>query len=152
MPNGVGDRHTAIPIEILMAEDNPADARLAIESLRDAKVPNNLTTVADGTEALAFLRREREYADAPRPDLVLLDLNLPKMTGHELLAVMKNDPALRRIPVVVLTASEADADVFLAYDRHANSYVVKPMNVEKFQRVAKAIQDFWLATAKLPPS
>jgi len=152
MSDPVEDRAAApIEIQILMAEDNPADVRLTRETLKEAGVPNTFRAVGDGSEALAFLRREGVYGAAPRPNLVLLDLNLPKMSGHEVLAEMKNDPELRRIPVVVLSGSDADRDVSEVYDRHANSFVVKPISTEDFVRVLKSIEDFWLVAAKLPP-
>jgi two-component system, chemotaxis family, response regulator Rcp1 len=138
--------------EILMADDNPGDVRLTRESLRDSRIECNLHAVGDGAEALAYLRREGEFADAPRPDLVLLDLNMPRMDGHELLAEIKNDPDLRRIPVVILTHSEAARDVHAAYDGHANCYVVKPVHLEHFAHVMKSVENFWLATAVLPPT
>ena len=141
-----------MPFEILMADDNPGDVRLTRESLRDAQTPCNLRAVGDGTEALAYLRREGRYADAPRPDLVLIDLNMPRMDGHELLSEMKNDPNLRRIPVVILTHSEEARDVYEAYDRHANSYVVKPVHFEHFAHVMKSVEQFWLTTSTLPPT
>jgi CheY-like chemotaxis protein len=137
-------------IEILLVEDNPADVRLTIEALKEGKVKNRLSVARDGLDALAFLRREGAYADAPRPDLVLLDLNLPRMDGRELLAVIKQDEALRRIPVVVLTTSKAEEDILRTYDLHANCYVTKPVDLEQFIEVVKSIDDFWLAVVKLP--
>jgi two-component system, chemotaxis family, response regulator Rcp1 len=152
MPETTRGPEPAPAVEILMAEDNPGDVRLTRESLKDASRPCNLSAVADGTEALAFLRREGVYADAPRPSLVLLDLNMPKLDGHELLAEMKSDPDLRRIPVVVFTSSAEARDVFEAYDRHANAYVIKPVRLEDFSEVVKSFEDFWLTTAVLPPT
>ncbi|MBA2544652.1 MAG: response regulator [Deltaproteobacteria bacterium] len=135
------------PIEILLVEDNPADVRLTQEALREGKVRNNLSVARDGEEALAFLRR----ADTPRPDLILLDLNLPRRDGREVLEEIKNDPDLKTIPVVVLTSSEADADVIKSYALHANCYITKPVDLEQFIKVVKSIDDFWLAIVRLPP-
>ena len=139
------------PVEILLAEDNPGDARLAIEALKDAKVRNSLHWVQDGVEAMAFLRREGEYADAPRPDVILLDLNMPRKDGREVLAEIKEDEALRRIPVVILTVSKAEEDILRTYDLHANCYVTKPIDLDQFIKVVKAIEDFWLTIVRLPP-
>lgn len=139
------------PIEILLVEDNAGDVRLTREAMRDAKVRNNIRIVTDGVEALAFLRREGQYADAPRPDVILLDLNLPKKDGREVLAEIKADPNLRRIPVVILTTSEAEEDILKAYDLHANAYVAKPVDLDRFITVVKSIEDFWLEIVKLPP-
>jgi two-component system, chemotaxis family, response regulator Rcp1 len=141
---------TVRPIEILLVEDSPADVDLTREALEDAKVRNNLSVVADGVEALAFLRREGRYADAPHPDLILLDLNLPRKDGREVLAEIKADSKLRRIPVVILTTSEAEQDIVASYNLHANCYVSKPVDLEQFIRVVKSIEDFWLAIVKLP--
>ena len=139
------------PIEVLLVEDNPGDVRLTREALRDGKVHNNLSVVPDGVEALAFLRREGKYADAPRPDVILLDLNLPKKDGREVLEDIKADPALQRIPVVVLTSSEAERDIAQAYALHANCYVTKPVDLDQFIHVVKSIEDFWFSIVKLPP-
>jgi CheY-like chemotaxis protein len=140
----------ARPIEILLVEDSPADVDLTVEALQDAKVRNHLSVVSDGVEALALLRREGAYADARQPDLVLLDLNLPKKDGLEVLAEIKADPRLRRIPVVILTTSEAEQDILKSYDLHANCYVTKPVDLDRFITVVKSIEDFWLAIVKLP--
>jgi chemotaxis family two-component system response regulator Rcp1 len=137
-------------IEILMVEDNEGDARLAREALRDCKIRNALHHVWDGEEALAFLRRGGEYADAPQPDLILLDLNLPRMDGSEVLAEIKEDDELKHIPVVILTTSSADADVIRSYNRHANCFITKPINMVDFLKVVTAIQDFWLTIVTLP--
>ena len=134
-----------------MVEDNPGDVRLTVEALKEAKVRNNLHTVEDGVEALAFLRREGRYADVPRPDLVLLDLNLPKMNGREVLAEIKEDPDLRRIPVVILTISQAEQDIVKSYNLHANCYITKPVDLDQFLEVVKSIENFWLTMVKLPP-
>jgi chemotaxis family two-component system response regulator Rcp1 len=137
-------------INILLVEDNPGDVRLTIEALKEAKVLNNLTTVSDGVEALAYLYRQRQYAHATRPDLILLDLNLPKKDGRQVLAEIKKDPSLRRIPVVILTTSKAEEDILKSYDLHANCYITKPVDLDQFMIVVKSIQDFWLTIVKLP--
>jgi CheY-like chemotaxis protein len=141
---------TGSPIEILLVEDNPGDARLAIEALREAKVGNRLNVVQDGVEAVAFLRREGRHADAPRPDLVLLDLNLPKKDGREVLAEIKADADLKRIPVVVLTTSKAEQDILKMYELHANCYITKPVDLDQFMNVVRSIEEFWLTVVKLP--
>jgi chemotaxis family two-component system response regulator Rcp1 len=138
------------PIDILMVEDNPGDVRLTIEALKEGKVRNNLHTVGDGVEALAFLRRQGRYIDAPRPDVVLLDLNLPKMSGQEVLAEMKEDADLRRIPVVILTVSKAEQDILKSYNLHANCYITKPVDLDQFMTVVRSIEDFWFTVVKLP--
>lgn len=138
-------------IEILLVEDNPADVRLTQEALKEAKVVNRLSVVMDGEEAMAFLRREGRHVEAPRPDLILLDLNLPRMDGREVLAQLKSDPDLRRIPVVILSGSSAEEDLVRAYDLHANCYVVKPVGAEEFAKIVKAIPTFWLSVVALPP-
>jgi two-component system, chemotaxis family, response regulator Rcp1 len=140
----------AKPIEILLVEDNAGDARLAKEAIREAKVRNNLTWVADGVEALALLRKEGKYAQASRPDLILMDLNLPRKDGRELLADIKSDESLRRIPVVVLTTSQAEDDIHKAYHLYANCYISKPVDLDQFLKVVKSIEDFWLTIVKLP--
>ena len=137
-------------VDILLVEDNPGDVRLTQEALREGKVVNRLHVARDGNDALGFLRREGEHAAAPRPDLVLLDLNLPGLDGREVLAEMKGDPGLRRIPVVVLTTSEADEDIARSYDLHANCFVTKPVDMEQFLRIVRSIEDFWLRVVKLP--
>ena len=141
----------ARPVEILLVEDNPGDVRLAEEALRDAKMSNNLNVASDGVEALAYLRREGRHINAPRPDLVLLDLNLPKKDGREVLGEVKLDPDLRTIPIVVLTTSDADADVVRSYQLHANAYVRKPVDFDAFIEVVRSIEDFWFSVVKLPP-
>ena len=140
------------PIEILMAEDSPGDTRLAEEAMKEAKVRNHMHVVPDGVEAMAFLRREGKYADAPHPDLILLDLNMPRKDGREVLAEIKEDPDLRRIPVVILTVSAEEADILKTYDLHANCYVTKPVDFEQFLTVVKSIEAFWLTIVKLPPN
>jgi two-component system response regulator len=139
------------PIEILLVEDNAGDARLAREALRDAKVRNNLTWLSDGEEALAFLRRQGKYSHAPRPDLILLDLNLPRKDGREVLTEIKSDDHFKRIPVVILTTSQAEEDILKAYHLNANCYIPKPVDLERFLTVVKTIEDFWLTIVKLPP-
>jgi two-component system, chemotaxis family, response regulator Rcp1 len=138
------------PIDILLVEDNPGDVRLTIEALKDGKVRNRLNVAADGVEALAFLRREGKYADAPRPDVILLDLNLPKKDGREVLAEIKEDEELRRIPVVVLTTSSSEQDILRTYNLHANCYITKPVDLDQFIQVVRGIEDFWLTIVKLP--
>jgi chemotaxis family two-component system response regulator Rcp1 len=139
------------PIEILLVEDNPGDVRLTQEALKEGKVRNNLHVAEDGVEAMALLRREGKYTDAPRPDVILLDLNLPKKDGREVLAEIKEDPNLRRIPVVILTVSQDEQDILKTYDSHANCYITKPVNLDRFLTVVKSIEDFWLTIVKLPP-
>ena len=139
------------PIEILLVEDNPGDARLAVEALKDSQVRNNLYHVKDGVEAMDFLNRRGSYADVPVPDLILLDLNLPRKDGREVLEEIKEDPELKLVPVVVLTTSEAERDLVRTYDLHANAYVVKPIDLDRFVEVVQAIEDFWFAIVKLPP-
>jgi chemotaxis family two-component system response regulator Rcp1 len=143
-------RVSSRPAEILLVEDNPADVRLTREALREGKVRNNLYVAPDGVEALALLRNEGKYADVPRPDLILLDLNLPKKDGREVLEEIKADPALRKIPVVILTSSEAEQDIVRAYDLHANCYVTKPVDLDQFIHVVQSIEDFWFTIVKLP--
>lgn len=138
-------------VEILLIEDNPADARLTMEALRDANVKNNLHVMTDGVEAMSFLRREGKYSDAVRPDLILLDLNLPKKNGHEVLLEIKADESLLRIPVVMLTTSSAEKDILAAYDRHVNAYVTKPIDLNDFFTAVKGLEDFWLSIVRLPP-
>lgn len=140
------------PIEILLAEDNPGDARLAMEALADAKVSNVLHHVRDGVEAMAYLRKEGKYAEMSRPDLILLDLNMPRKDGREVLAEVKADPHLRRIPVVILTVSKAEQDILKSYDLHANCYITKPVGLDEFLTVVKSIEDFWFTIVKLPPN
>lgn len=139
------------PIELLLVEDNPGDVRLTIEALRDGKVNNNMNVAVDGVEALAYLRREGRFAHAARPDVILLDLNLPKKNGHEVLAEIKADADLKRIPIVILTTSKADEDIVRSYDQYANCYINKPVDLEQFINVVQSIEDFWLTIVKLPP-
>lgn len=144
------DHSCGRPVEILLVEDNPADVRLAAEVLKEGRVRNNLSVVWDGVEALAFLRRQEGYAQAPRPHLILLDLNLPRKDGREVLAEIKTDQRLRRIPVVVMTTSRDEADIVCSYDLHANCYISKPLDWDQFARVLHSVENFWLQTATLP--
>ena len=136
--------------EFLLIEDNPGDVRLTCEALMESKVKNNLSIVGDGLEAMAFLHREGKYADAPRPDVILLDLNLPKKNGLEVLGEIKADASLKRIPVVIITSSEAEQDILKTYDLHVNCYVNKPVDLEQFIKVVQSIETFWLTIVKLP--
>ena len=142
---------TGRPIEILLVEDNPGDARLTLEALKENKVSNHLHIVKDGVEAMAFLRHEGKYANAPRPDIILLDLNMPRKDGREVLTEIKGNESLRRIPVVILTTSQAEEDILRSYDLHANCYVTKPVDLEQFIKVVQSIEAFWLTIVKLPP-
>jgi chemotaxis family two-component system response regulator Rcp1 len=146
----MNEQERTTPVEILLVEDNPGDVRLTQEALKESKVTNNLSVAEDGVEALAFLQREGKYADAPRPDLLLLDLNLPKKDGRELLEEIKADDNLKRIPVVVLTTSKAEEDILRMYNQHANCYITKPIDFDQFIDVVKSIEDFWLTIVKLP--
>jgi CheY-like chemotaxis protein len=141
---------TGNPIEIFLVEDNAGDVRLTREAFADARVPNRLHVVHDGIAALQFLRKEKPHAGAPDPDLVLLDLNIPKMSGFEVLEQIKRDPQLRRIPVIILTSSKADCDVLKCYDSYANSYVTKPADFDQYIHVVATIDEFWLSTVRLP--
>lgn len=138
------------PIEILLVEDNPGDVRLTQEVLKEGKVHNTLNIAENGVQALSFLKKENEYSDAPTPDLILLDLNLPKKDGREVLLDIKKDPELKKIPVVVLTTSQAEEDILNVYDLNANCYVSKPVDLGQFIDVVKSIEDFWLSIVKLP--
>lgn len=137
-------------IEILLVEDNPDDAALTVDALQDGRVRNRVTVLDDGVEALAFVRREGQYAAAPRPDLILLDLNLPRKNGREVLAELKADPNLRRIPVVIMTSSDEEKDIMAAYNLHVNCYVTKPVDLDQFITVVKSIEHFWFSIVKLP--
>jgi len=145
------DAGRLVPIEVLLVEDDPGDVLMTREAFEEHKVGNRLSVVSDGVEALAYLRRQGPYADAPRPDLVLLDLNLPRRDGREVLAEIKNDPELLDIPVVVLTTSQAEEDVLRAYNLNANCYVTKPVDFDQFMRIVRTIEDFWLTVVTLPP-
>jgi CheY-like chemotaxis protein len=139
------------PIEILLVEDNPGDVRLLQETLKECRAPNNLVPVGDGLAAVAYVRAEGEYHGVARPDLILLDLNLPKKHGHEVLEEVKRDVELRRIPVIVLTTSRADKDILRSYDLHANCYITKPLGLDQFNQIVRAIEGFWLEIVSLPP-
>lgn len=139
------------PIEILLVEDNPGDVRLAREALKENKVENNLHIVEDGVSAMEFLRKQGKYQNAARPDLILLDLNLPKKDGREVLAEIKADNDLKRIPVVMLTISKAEEDILRAYNLHVNCYITKPIDLDQFIKVVRTVEDFWLTIVKLPP-
>jgi len=141
-----------MPISILLVEDNAGDVRLTQEALKEGRVANTLHVVIDGVEALQFLRREGKYSSAPKPDLILLDLNLPRLDGRQVLSEVKKDPELKRIPVVVLTTSKAEEDVLKTYDLYANCYIAKPVEFDEFVGVIKMIDQFWLTTVKLPPA
>jgi CheY-like chemotaxis protein len=139
------------PVEILLVEDSPSDAELAIEALKEAKVRNHLSLVEDGVQALEFLRRQGKHAEAPWPDLIMLDLDLPRKDGREVLAEIKSDDRLKTIPVVVLTTSRAEQDVLQAYKHHANCYITKPVDFDQFLNVVRSIESFWLMLVTLPP-
>lgn len=145
------DAHHPKRIEILLVEDNPADIRLTAEVLKDAKLCNDLQIARDGIEALQYLQRKGKFAGKPRPDLVLLDLNLPRLDGREVLRKIKEDDDLKRIPVVILTTSDAEQDILNSYDLHANCYITKPVDLEQFSKVVHCIEDFWFSIVKLPP-
>lgn len=138
------------PIDILLVEDNPGDVRLIEEALKDSKISNSLSRVEDGEEALAYLRKEGKYKDVKKPDLVLLDLDLPNLDGREALEVIKKDPELRRIPIIILTVSQSEQDVLETYNLQANAYVIKPIDLDQFIKVIHSIEDFWFTIVKLP--
>ncbi|WP_414575825.1 response regulator [Anabaena sp. CCY 9402-a] len=140
-----------IPIQVLLVEDNPGDVELTRIALEDSKISVNLNVVEDGVEAMAFLRKQEQYADVPHPDIVLLDLNLPRKDGREVLAEIKTDQHLKRIPVVVLTTSQAEEDILKAYNLSANCYIAKPVDFDQFVRIVQSIENFWFAIVKLPP-
>jgi CheY-like chemotaxis protein len=142
---------TTLPIQVLLVEDNPGDAHLTKIALADGKMHINLSIVEDGVEAIAFLRRQGKYAEAPHPDLILLDLNLPKKDGREVLKEIKTDQLLKRIPVVILTTSQAEEDILKAYDLCANCYIAKPVDFDQFIKIVQSIEDFWFTIVKLPP-
>jgi len=139
-------------VEILLIEDNPGDVRLTIEALKESKILNNLHVAVDGIEAMSYLNREGKFKDEPRPDLIILDLNLPKKDGREVLEEIKEDESLKKIPVVILTTSEAEQDIIKSYELHANCYITKPVNMDQFIKVVKSIGDFWFSIVILPPS
>ena len=138
-------------VEVLLVEDNPGDVRLTMEALKEAKMHNRVSVVQDGMEAMDFLRKQGKFTDATRPDLILLDLNLPRKNGREVLAEIKADENLKCIPVVVLTTSEAEQDILKAYKLHANCYVTKPVDLDQFIKVVQSIENFWMTVVKLPP-
>jgi CheY-like chemotaxis protein len=138
------------PIEILLVEDDPNDADLTIDALREGRVRNRISHVEDGVEAMAFLRRQGKYADAPRPDLILLDWRMPRKNGLEVLTEVKTDEELKRLPVVVMTSSDDDNDILEAYKRHVNCYVTKPVDLDQFKKVVRSIEHFWFSIVKLP--
>lgn len=142
--------NNARSIEILLVEDNPGDVVLTLEAMREAKIHNHMHVVEDGVEAMEFLRHQGRFGDAPRPDLILLDLNLPRKDGREVLAEVKADPELKRIPVVVLTTSRSEEDVLRAYDLHANCYVTKPVDLTQFMKIVNLIDEFWINVVTLP--
>jgi len=141
---------TAAPIDILMVEDNLGDARLTQEALKESKMLNNLFHAKDGVEAMEFLRKEGKFKDVPTPDIILLDLNLPRKDGREVLAELKAIPKLKNIPVVVLTTSDAEQDILMSYNLHANCYITKPVDLDKFIEIVRGIENFWLSIVKLP--
>jgi CheY-like chemotaxis protein len=147
----LSQRNAPETFDILLVEDNPGDARLAQEALKEGRMTSRLKVVVDGVEAMAYLRREGIYAESPRPDLVLLDLNLPRKDGRQVLAEMKEDPELRRIPVVVLTTSQAGQDILRSYDLHANCYITKPVDLDRFIAVVRSIEEYWCSVVTLPP-
>ena len=138
-------------VEILLIEDNPGDVRLTVEALKESKIINNLNVVDDGIEALSYLQKEGIYKDKPRPDLIILDLNLPKKDGREVLGEIKSEDSLKQIPIVILTTSEAEEDIIKSYELHANCYITKPVNMEQFIKVVKSVGDFWFSIVMLPP-
>jgi chemotaxis family two-component system response regulator Rcp1 len=147
MSDAAGSR----PIEILLVEDNPGDVRLMMETLREGKIRNRISVAEDGVEALAFLRHEGKYGSVPRPDLILLDLSLPRKNGQEVLAEIKQDAELKRIPVCVITSSAAEKDILQAYENYVNCYLTKPVDLEQFIAVVRSVEDFWLSIVRLPP-
>lgn len=148
----MGELGTGRPVQILLVEDNPGDVRLTREALKEAKVRNKMDAVADGEEAIAYLRKQGKHANAPRPDVILLDLNLPRKSGLEVLREVKDDDDLKRIPVVVVTTSKAEQDIVRSYNLHANCYITKPVDLGQFMEVVRSIEDFWLSIVRLPPN
>jgi len=144
------DPNLGRPVQILLVEDSPSDAAMTIEAMHEGRISNQVHVATDGEVAMAFLRRQGHYADSPRPDLILLDLNLPRMDGREVLRAVKNDPNLKTIPVIVLTTSAAEADILKSYELHANAYVTKPVAFDAFLAAVRGIEDFWLALVHLP--
>jgi CheY-like chemotaxis protein len=150
MQESLVGRAAVVPVEILLVEDNPGDVRLTLEIFKETKMLNKVTSVGDGVEAMAYLRREGKYAGAVRPGLILLDLNLPRKDGREVLRELKQDEDLKTIPVVILTTSRAEEDVVKSYNLHANCYVTKPVDLSQFMKVVQSIEEFWLTVVKLP--
>lgn len=148
----MNNKNLGKPIEILLVEDNPGDVRLTREALREGKVLNNLHVTVDGVDALEFLNKRGRYAKAVRPDIILLDLNLPRMDGHELLRIIKTDANLRRIPVVILTTSRDEQDIIASYDLHANCFITKPVDLDQFITVVQSVEEFWFSIVRLPPN
>jgi len=147
----VNNTPTIMPVEVLLVEDNPGDAELTRIALQDSKISVNLNVVEDGVEAMAFLRKQERYALMPHPDIVLLDLNLPRKDGREVLAEIKSDHNLKRIPIVVLTTSQSEEDILKAYNLAANCYITKPVDFDQFVKIVQSIENFWFAIVKLPP-
>jgi chemotaxis family two-component system response regulator Rcp1 len=145
------ERFRTRPIEILLVEDNQGDVRLTREALQEGKVLNRMSDVGDGVLAMEFLRHEGKYSRSPHPDIILLDLNLPRKDGRELLAEIKMDPNLRRIPVVILTTSKSEEDILMSYDLHANCFITKPVDLDQFIKVIKSVEEFWFTIVRLPP-
>jgi CheY-like chemotaxis protein len=150
MQESLVGRAAVVPVEILLVEDNPGDVRLTLEIFKETKMLNKVTSVGDGVEAMAYLRREGKYAGAVRPGLILLDLNLPRKDGREVLRELKQDEDLKTIPVVILTTSRAEEDILKSYNLHANCYVTKPVDLSQFMKVVQSIEEFWLTVVKLP--
>lgn len=148
--NDRNGNHSPQPIEVLLVDDDEADVKLTLRALRQNRVLNNIQVVRDGVEAMQFLHRKEEFADAPRPDLILLDLNMPRMDGREVLREIKSNPDLAKIPVVVLTTSNADEDIDHSYAAHANSFVTKPVDMEQFKKAILSVKDYWFAVVALP--
>ena len=146
----MSENQNSSPIEILLVEDNPGDVFLTKKAFDKAKLTNNMHVAIDGEIALKMLRNEGEFSELPRPDIILLDLNLPKVSGREVLEEVKSDPDLRRIPVVILTSSKAEKDIVSTYDLHANSYIVKPVDLSKFSQIVESLESFWFTIVKLP--
>ncbi len=144
-------RVNAMAVDILLVEDNPGDVRLTKEALKDAKVLNEIYVAKDGVEAMEFLRKQGQFTEAPNPDMILLDLNLPRKDGREVLAEIKKDPKLKHIPVIVLTTSKADEDIIKTYNLHANAYITKPVDLNRFVEIIHALEEFWFTIVKLPP-
>jgi len=146
----MGFKQKIRPIEILLIEDNPGDIRLTIEAFKESKIANILNIVEDGIEAINYLENQRKFKDKPLPDIIILDLNLPKKDGREVLAEIKEDKLLKHIPVVIFTTSQSETDIFKCYDLHANCYISKPLNMNQFIKIVKSVENFWFTVVKLP--